>query len=108
MPDVTDVLPLNRRIQIYNYADKDLAKLIWVWLVQEMVTVFSIQPGRCPHAHGDSSQEFMWRVKRTCKSNGWRPASITHAGEVAAGITGYKTCDHFSLAGLGPQCEEDL
>jgi hypothetical protein len=27
MPDVTDVLALNRSIQIYNYADEDLAKL---------------------------------------------------------------------------------
>ena len=29
MPDVTDVLPLNRIIQIYNYVCKELAQLYW-------------------------------------------------------------------------------
>lgn len=47
MPDVTDVLPLNRIIQISTYADKDLAELsILVWLVQGKITVLLIQPYR--------------------------------------------------------------
>ncbi len=75
MPDVTYVLHLNRIIQIYNYAYKDLAELYWSGLFRRMSLVFLDQPGRGPDVYGEWSLEFKWRFKMACKSNWWRPAS---------------------------------
>ena len=108
MPDVTDVLPLvDRSIQIYNYADKHFAKLYGSGLFRRRSLYSRFRPGaiRMHMANRAKNSRGVSRG-RASQMGGVQPRHARRRSH--AGITGSRTCDHFSWRAWGRQSEGDL